>query len=377
MEAPSSAEIPIEPALPVVDSDAVPAVEEPAPESGDLISTPELLAELRAKPPASEVQEEVWYAQPASTGLEGTGEAVAVGSEPEPAEPEQVEPAPPAAELWYPEPVIEEEPRRQRKFDLLSFLPRVRRRSPEASADRDPQEPEWAESEPVSKDKTPYSEPTVEEAQTPEPKLGLLSFFEATRSESLPDSQSGFESSELEESLPVEELDSFPPPAVEVSLPAGFYRDLARWNGLLTQEGPFTGVAIALGINELSSMAVRLGEQNSAELLASVEQLVQTLLLEDDFGCRLEEGEFLLLMPGQTGGSAQRRLRQVSQRLWDFQLRSLGSFSILFSWGGVAAEGESLVDVVSAAKTRMYQTRRTRKEALSEVGHARLRAGRN
>jgi CO/xanthine dehydrogenase Mo-binding subunit len=64
----------------------------------------------------------------------------------------------------------------------------------------------------------------------------------------------------------------------------------------------------------------------------------------------------------------QRRLTQISERLWDFQLRSLGSFSILFSWGAVEVAVEQLREAIDAANEQMYQTKRTRSGSFNAPG---------
>ena len=90
-------------------------------------------------------------------------------------------------------------------------------------------------------------------------------------------------------------------------------------------------------------------------------ELIQSLIGPDDFACQSSPEEFLLIYPGHRGASAQRKLSQIAQQLWDFQLRSLGTFSILFSWGGVEVRSESIEEAISAANERMQETRRGRK----------------
>src|SRR4029077_10130267 len=87
----------------------------------------------------------------------------------------------------------------------------------------------------------------------------------------------------------------------------------------------------------------------------------QSLLGPSDFAAQSGAEEFLLIFPGERGASAQRRLSQVAQQLWDFQLRSLGSYSILFSWGGVEVRSESIDEAIASATERMEETRRGRK----------------
>ena len=53
-------------------------------------------------------------------------------------------------------------------------------------------------------------------------------------------------------------------------------------------------------------------------------------------------------------------MNEISERLWNFQLRGQGSFSVLFSWGGIGAENETLSDAIASAAERMRQTKRSR-----------------
>ena len=69
----------------------------------------------------------------------------------------------------------------------------------------------------------------------------------------------------------------------------------------------------------------------------------------------------MLVFAGESGSVAQRRLNGLSERLWDFQLRSLGNFSVMFSWGATEANAETFEDAVEAASERMRETRHNRR----------------
>jgi hypothetical protein len=53
-------------------------------------------------------------------------------------------------------------------------------------------------------------------------------------------------------------------------------------------------------------------------------------------------------------------LSEIAQQLWDFQLRTVGNASVLFSWGGVEVRGELIEDAIASASERMHDTRRSR-----------------
>jgi GGDEF domain-containing protein len=83
------------------------------------------------------------------------------------------------------------------------------------------------------------------------------------------------------------------------------------------------------------------------------------LLGPDDCACRHGADEFLIICPGLRGENAQRRLNEISERLWNFQLRGQGSCSVLFSWGGINGN-EPLSEAIASAIERMQQTKRSR-----------------
>jgi hypothetical protein len=136
------------------------------------------------------------------------------------------------------------------------------------------------------------------------------------------------------------------------SLPAGFQEGFVL-NKLVQSRQPITGLVVSIGVNA--------SRNADGSLPESIHELVQSLIGPDDFAAQSGEDEFLLIYPQERGASAQRRLSQIAQRLWDFQLRSLGSFQILFSWGGVEVRSESIEEAIASASERMQETKRGRK----------------
>jgi hypothetical protein len=119
----------------------------------------------------------------------------------------------------------------------------------------------------------------------------------------------------------------------------------------LDADYPFTGLVVLVGI--ANSRAPR--SEHPAE------PFIEGLLGPADCACRSSgDDEFLLVCPGLRSAEAQRHLNEISERLWNFQLRGQGSFSVLFSWGGVGAENRSLSDAIESATERMQQTKRSR-----------------
>lgn len=135
-------------------------------------------------------------------------------------------------------------------------------------------------------------------------------------------------------------------------VPAG-YHDGYVLSHLVKQQQPVSGLVVSIGVNT--------PREADGSMPESVKGLIQSLIGADDFACQSNEEEFLLIYPNEHGASAQRKLSQIAQRLWDFQLRSMGTFSILFSWGGIEVSSESLDEAIASANERMQETRRNRK----------------
>jgi hypothetical protein len=134
------------------------------------------------------------------------------------------------------------------------------------------------------------------------------------------------------------------PPAADLGLPAGFH-DGQVLTRLVKQRQPVSGLVVSIGVS---------GDGSAVPLL------IQTLIGPNDFAAQSGQEEFLLIFPSERGVSAQRRLSQVAQELWDFQLTSREACSILFSWGGVEVSGECIDDALESANERMQETRRKR-----------------
>lgn len=129
-------------------------------------------------------------------------------------------------------------------------------------------------------------------------------------------------------------------------VPAGFH-DGFILSKLVQKRQPVSGLVVSIGVNGSNDDGVK--------------DLIQSLMGPSDFACQSGAEEFLLIYPNEHGASAQRKLSQIAQQLWDFQLQSLGTFSILFSWGGVEVASESIEEAIASANERMQETRRGRK----------------
>ena len=149
-----------------------------------------------------------------------------------------------------------------------------------------------------------------------------------------------------------------------LTLPGGM-NERATLDFLKRDKALFTGLIVSIGINDYARLQETSGRPAAEELAKSVSQLVKSLITapsgSEFFGCRSSDDEFIVVFANENGSVAQRRLNGLSERLWDFQLRSLGNFSVMFSWGATEANGETFADAVEAASERMRETRHNRR----------------
>lgn len=153
----------------------------------------------------------------------------------------------------------------------------------------------------------------------------------------------------------------------ELVVPGGFHEApvLAR---LLEDEAPFCGLAIVISVVDYVRLIADQGKPATEQLMGSVSRLVLSLAREQDFACRMADDEFVLIFGRETGLAAQRRVQLVSERLWDFQLRSLSTASVIFSWGASESSIEPLIHAVEHAREQMLDGRRNRRALAAGAG---------
>jgi hypothetical protein len=141
-------------------------------------------------------------------------------------------------------------------------------------------------------------------------------------------------------------------PRTESGLPAGF-QDGYVLTRLVESRQPVSGLVVSIGAST--------APDTNRSLPANVRALIHSLIGPNDFAAQSGKDEFLLIYPGERGASAQRRLSLIAEQLWDFQLRSMGALTILFSWGGVEVRSETIDEAIASATERMQETRRNRR----------------
>jgi hypothetical protein len=133
--------------------------------------------------------------------------------------------------------------------------------------------------------------------------------------------------------------------SLNAAIPAGIH-ERSAFSRVLASDEAFTGVVAHIALDGGSARA---------------KKLFDSLLDESDFGCHVAEDEFILICPNLEGDQARHRLESISERLWRFQLGFAEDSTILFSWGGVEARNERLLDAATRATEKMLQTKYRRR----------------
>lgn len=157
-------------------------------------------------------------------------------------------------------------------------------------------------------------------------------------------------------------------PSAARRLPAGF-QDAGVLGRMMREQQMVSGLVVSIGAS-----GARRADGSMPDALV---KLVASLAKDGELACASGDEEFVLICPNERGAQGQRRLSQIAQTLWDFQLRSLGTLGVVFSWGGLEVKNETMEEAVAAARDRMAETRRGRKALspkLLEMEPRRMRA---
>ncbi len=138
-------------------------------------------------------------------------------------------------------------------------------------------------------------------------------------------------------------------------------------NQLINATAPFTGLVVAVGINEYMKLDEIHGRAAAEELLNTVDALMGEVAGETGFCSRSSDDEFVLIFPKLNGAASQQRLSEISEKLWDYQLQSLGTFSVVFSWGASESQRQPLTAALNIATENMAETRSSRKHTAAET----------
>jgi hypothetical protein len=169
---------------------------------------------------------------------------------------------------------------------------------------------------------------------------------------------------------PVEELNDAPPAAPEpdltpmlaLNVPAGVHPASAL-EQLMQAKVPFTGLTLAIGINYYHEFEEVFGREVATELLNTIDGLMASLVSKGGFLTRRAGDEFILLFEGLTGTEAHDHLTWISETLWDYQISTLDTYSVVFSWGAQEGYGDSIANSVDLAVEKLAGNRADRTDA--------------
>jgi hypothetical protein len=223
-----------------------------------------------------------------------------------------------------------------------------------------------AEDRPASPAPEPVKAPRTLPSPAPAPMKKAVSVFLSTRKIDTirrePEITVDQVAEELVEEMAAAEprfeiIDGAAPSAtfLEVVLPAGMH-DHAILDRAIATGRPFRGLVISVGVNDVEGRSA-----HHSDLMQSIGFFVRSLLAEKEFACRAGDAEFVVVCPGLEGPEAQRRLNQIAEQLWDYQLRGVSTWSILFSWGGADVHHKPISEAIAMANDQMYTTRRGRR----------------
>jgi hypothetical protein len=143
--------------------------------------------------------------------------------------------------------------------------------------------------------------------------------------------------------------------SVEVMLPPGMHERVFL-NRAIASGKPFRGLVVSIGVNDLDGSSSR-----NIDLLKSIGSFIRGLLNGGEFACCSGDAEFLIVCPALEGADGHRRLIRIAEQLWDYQLRGISTWSIVFSWGGADVHHQPLSEAVAMANEQMNETRRGRR----------------
>jgi diguanylate cyclase (GGDEF)-like protein len=106
----------------------------------------------------------------------------------------------------------------------------------------------------------------------------------------------------------------------------------------------------------------RYGHLVGDEILRNVGNLLQRSIRHDDEAYRWGGDEFVILFLNQSTDGAAKRMREIVQRLSDFQVRGFGELPISFSWGVADGRQKALRQALDEADHAMYSAKRSRGE---------------
>lgn len=162
---------------------------------------------------------------------------------------------------------------------------------------------------------------------------------------------------------------------LQLRLPSGFHgmtEGMTELSRLLDMDKPLHGLVVSVGLNGVAATESPNPGIPAGTLRGAASECVRALLEPGEFACQSAIDQFLIVSAA-TPEISQRRLTEITEKLWDFQLRTDLVSTMILSWGSYEATGETLAAATNCAMQRMEENRRGR-TASAQPGKGRRRA---
>jgi hypothetical protein len=153
-------------------------------------------------------------------------------------------------------------------------------------------------------------------------------------------------------------------------LPAGLHPADTLERALRKPE-PFAGAVMVVAISDYDKNVELHGEAKIHPILDDVLSFISEAAGQTAFLCRSSSQELVIAWPAERLENPQRVFHAITEKLWDFQLRSLGGVTIIFTWGSHESHGGPLLRALEGARLQMLESRRHRKSTITGVGRFR------
>jgi GGDEF domain-containing protein len=169
---------------------------------------------------------------------------------------------------------------------------------------------------------------------------------------------------------PVPNVREMPGSARVEWLPAGL-QTAEVYSRATRRAEPFTGAVMVIAINDYAKTVQQHGEATVQPILDDVLRFISEVAGAQAFLCRSSDDELVLLWPKERLPEPRQVFHAITEKLWDYQLRTLGGVTVIFGWGFHEAEAGSLLSAVGAAREQMTDNRRNRRTTMTGVGRFR------
>lgn len=161
-----------------------------------------------------------------------------------------------------------------------------------------------------------------------------------------------------------------PASAPSEHLPAGM-QDFAELERALRRGSAFSGAVMVVTVADHEKAVQQHGEDAIHQVLGDVQSFVAEAAGAGAFLSRTPDHELVFAWPRERVADPQPVFHAITEKLWDYQLRTLGGVAVIFSWGFHETDGDSFSRALGAAREQMIESRRPRKTTMTGVGRFR------